>query len=508
MTRIWDLDNIKDDETPSSESVTILSDGTLTKKISIANMRRVLVPTASTTTLGSVRVGPGLEVNSEGTLSVVQVGGYTLPIASANILGGVKVGGNLKIDGTGILDTKYPLSLATRTAVGVSKIGDNINVSEDGEISVTFPDFSVYPDTGIKIGSDTDVTFTVDGGVRPVIKSLRNGTFNIEVNNTLSTNGMLNIGLINNQISASIGGPSVPAFIPDSNGYNVNLGMEILPWNSVYARDLYGNLHGISNKADTLLVNNSAYRYASTTATPNTIAARDGSADLYALRFHGNLIGTADKADTLKVGTSYRESSVDSYGTGTANTIVTRDSNGAINASRFNGVSDKADFLKFTTNYYAAAIDAVASTVALRDNTGSLHANYFNGIATSARFADLAEKYISDKQYDVGTVVVFGGDEEITVTNIKSDHRVAGVISGEPAYLMNNTSPGQPVALRGKVPVKIIGKVAKGDLLITSAVPGFAMSVGGDKSHGAAIFAKSLDNKPDYDSGTIMAVIL
>jgi hypothetical protein len=508
MTRIWDLENIKDDETPSSESVTIISDGVLTKKISIANMRRVLVPTASTTTLGSVRVGPGLEIDSAGRISVVQVGGYTLPIASSTVLGGIKVGNNLKIDGTGILDTKYPLSLATRTAVGVTKIGDNININPEGEISVTFPDFSTFPDTGIKIGNDTDVTFTVDGGVKPVIKSLVNGTFNIEINNPLSPNGMVGIGLINRQTSHTFGGSGIPTLIPDINGDNVDIGMENLPWNSVYARDLYGNLHGIAFKADTLLVNNSAYRSASTSATPNTIAARDSNADLYALKFHGDLLGIATNADTLKVGTEYRSSSVDSYGTGTADTIVVRNSNGEINAARFNGVSDKADFLKFTNNYYAAAIDSAASTIALRDPTGSLHAIYFNGIATSAQFADLAEKYISDKHYEVGTVVVFGGEEEITVTNIKSDHRVAGVISGDPAYLMNNASTGQAVALRGKVPVKIIGTVKKGDLLITSAVPGYAMSVGGDKSHGAAIFAKSLENKTDYDNGTIIAVIL
>ena len=94
--------------------------------------------------------------------------------------------------------------------------------------------------------------------------------------------------------------------------------------------------------------------------------------------------------------------------------------------------------------------------------------------ATEAQYADLAELYTSDSEYPAGTIVVHGGDKEVTQSTTKMDHRVAGVVSSKPAYLMNSEEKGTaiPVALRGKVPVSIIGPVAKGDLIVTSDTPG------------------------------------
>ena len=117
-----------------------------------------------------------------------------------------------------------------------------------------------------------------------------------------------------------------------------------------------------------------------------------------------------------------------------------------------------------------------ASRAVVRDGSGNFAAGTITATATQAQYADLAEKYESDAEYQPGTVVVFGGEKEITVTDQENDHRVAGVISTEPAYLMNNESSGLPVALRGRVPCKVIGPVKKGDVLVTSNRPGFAES--------------------------------
>ena len=136
---------------------------------------------------------------------------------------------------------------------------------------------------------------------------------------------------------------------------------------------------------------------------------------------------------------------------------------------------------------------------------------YFNTIfakATSAQYADLAEKYISDAEYTPGTVVIFGGNNEITITDVMADVAVAGVISTEPAFLMNTGTTGLPVALRGRVPVKIIGPVAKGDLLVSSTTPGYACSVGKDASYGIAVFAKSLETDDNSSERVIEAVII
>jgi hypothetical protein len=143
-------------------------------------------------------------------------------------------------------------------------------------------------------------------------------------------------------------------------------------------------------------------------------------------------------------------------------------------------------------------------------NIGS-NSSYFNtvfAIATSALYADLAENYKSDSEYAPGTVVVFGGEKEITVSSEIADERVAGVISTNPAHLMNAGQPGLPVALRGRVPVMVIGPVVKGDSLVTSGTSGFAQSVGRDRSYGQAVFAKAIETDIEPGEKIIQAVIL
>jgi hypothetical protein len=89
------------------------------------------------------------------------------------------------------------------------------------------------------------------------------------------------------------------------------------------------------------------------------------------------------------------------------------------------------------------------------------------GIATSALFADLAEKYLADQDYEVGTVVVVGGNAEVTACS--AGDRAFGAVSANPAYMMNSgLEGGTYIALKGRVPVKIIGPVKKGDKLIAA----------------------------------------
>jgi hypothetical protein len=115
--------------------------------------------------------------------------------------------------------------------------------------------------------------------------------------------------------------------------------------------------------------------------------------------------------------------------------------------------------------------------------------------------ADLAENYEGDKDYEVGTVLVFGGDKEVTATNIKNDTRVAGVVSNTAAFTMYEACPGLKnlVALQGRVPCKVVGKIKKGDILVTSGIPGVAMAAVGDVKVGTVV-GKALK---DYDSDHI-----
>ena len=339
MTRISDLANL---ETPADNMVFPISDGSITKKITLANIRDSLINPASTTTLGVVRAGQGLTITDDGVLSVRNFSGYTLPPATADTLGGVRIGNGLTISETSILSvTPYSLPTASSTILGGVKIGAGLSIN-NGIVSVSTP----APSGG------------ATGSILYQVSPTETGFTNSNI--TTTTLFLAQTG----------------------NGTTANIPI----WTDI----------GV------------------TAATANTIVKRDSASDIYA--------------------------------------------------------------------------------------------NTFQGTATSAKFADLAEKYISDAEYEEGTVVVFGGLHEITVTVAFADTRVAGVISANPAYLMNSESTGQAVALRGKVPVKVLGLVRKGDLLVTSNIEGYAIAAKNVDSN--AVFAKSLQDKLDDAPGTVVAVIL
>jgi hypothetical protein len=107
-------------------------------------------------------------------------------------------------------------------------------------------------------------------------------------------------------------------------------------------------------------------------------------------------------------------------------------------------------------------------------NIGS-STTYFNTVfakATSAQYADLAEMYEADQIIEPGTVVCFGGVKEVTMCAEDACRRVAGVVSTNPSYLMNSGQAGEyvvPVALQGRVPVRVTGPVQKGDMMVATS---------------------------------------
>jgi hypothetical protein len=109
---------------------------------------------------------------------------------------------------------------------------------------------------------------------------------------------------------------------------------------------------------------------------------------------------------------------------------------------------------------------------------GDMTATRFNGEATTAKYADLAERYAADAPYEEGTVVMFGGEAEVTSTQGYGSTKIAGVVSTKPAFAMNeaagNSETHPYIALQGRVPCKVIGPVSKGDILVASEVTGVA----------------------------------
>ena len=131
-----------------------------------------------------------------------------------------------------------------------------------------------------------------------------------------------------------------------------------------------------------------------------------------------------------------------------------------VHATAFTGEASQATALRVGTDFRTASASASNNTVAVRDATGNIAANLFQGTATQARYADLAEKYATDKIYPVGTAIAVGGEDEVRAASIGD--MCIGVISDNPAYLMNSDAEGQAVGLKGRVPVRVNGPVSKG----------------------------------------------
>jgi hypothetical protein len=205
--------------------------------------------------------------------------------------------------------------------------------------------------------------------------------------------------------------------------------------------------------------------------TLGTIIARDGSGNFSA----GTMTGRVTDANSLNAaGASIYGTNGTSYG----NAVQVRE---AGLAGAGTGANSEAPRLGFHWS------GRVASSIMLGtdgdfyfyDNPGTalenIHVNFMYGTAQYSQFADLAEKYQADAQYEPGTVLEFGGDKEVTIAE-DGTRRVAGVVSTNPGHLMNNGLVGENVvelALTGRVPCKVRGKVRKGDMMV-SAGSGFA----------------------------------
>jgi hypothetical protein len=158
------------------------------------------------------------------------------------------------------------------------------------------------------------------------------------------------------------------------------------------------------------------------------------------------------------------------------------------------------------TDTVTAIINAGTNGVGNIGATGATFNTVF-AKASTAQYADLAEVYTSDKNYVPSTVLIFGGDQEVTISTQSHDPRIAGVVSTNPAYLMNDTETGVAVALTGRVPCQVLGPVAKGDRLVASQHPGIAQKLNPDLYEPGCIIGKALGSIQESSVKTIEVVV-
>ena len=156
-------------------------------------------------------------------------------------------------------------------------------------------------------------------------------------------------------------------------------------------------------------------------------------------------------------------------------------------------------YLALSSTYGNSSVISADSDLSFNPSTNTMGSSsiVFSGAASAAKYADLAERYEADAVYEVGTVLVIGGEKEVTVTTQFADTRVAGIVSKNPAYMMNSEAGSDEthpyIALKGRVPCKVQGYVKKGDLIVTSSTAGYGIAA--NSVFGGAIIGKALGNQ-------------
>ena len=173
----------------------------------------------------------------------------------------------------------------------------------------------------------------------------------------------------------------------------------------------------------------------------------------------------------------------------------------------FIGYDESEDKFKMGTGTFTGA-----STGNLTITAGTLIAN-LEGTATAAQYSDVAERFASDSMYEPGTVVALGGAEEITAVNEEASDEVFGVVSSldQAAFKMNGGAGSDEthpyIAMTGRVNVKVIGTVNKGDRLISASVPGYARAATKAECTAFNVIGRALTNKDVAGPGSVLAAV-
>ena len=403
---------------------------------------------------------------------------------------------------------KKGITLASTNTAGVSQSdyiywGTSSNALRLGGVlasdyiqkgSVIFDSEIVFKDPGYTLGDGNDLRVRIQDSSRSAI-----------IENRLGNEITMRITVTETTDERDVAVFDRTGIVPGTTSV-YNLGSSGNKWATVYATSINSNI--LANDSTTAY--NASTKVFTGSFTGNVVAP-DSTILVNATTKQigyaaANLVGTLTGNVSGNVtGTASNATSLDSKLpaiAATINTVAIRDASANITANRFIGIADKADQLLVGAVYRSSATTATANTIAARDASGDIYASLFQGTATAARYADLAEKYLADQEYEVGTVVVVGGTAEVTASSY--GELAIGVVSANPAFMMNkDLEGGTYIALKGRVPVKVNGAVKKGDRLV--AGDWGCAQVAADRLD---VFAISLESSDDAGVKLIEAVVL
>jgi hypothetical protein len=432
-----------------------------------------------------------VKINSGGdTMLVVSKDAFTLNSVINPITGftAIKKGANLvNTNGTtGVTSTDhfYWGTASNAARLGGFPASEYIRIGE-----IAFEQEVSFSDAGFVLGDQNDIRFRVENGDEPVIENRLGNTITMRIR--ITDSDLRNVAVFT---------PS--GILPGANNF-FNIGSLTSKYANVYATTFLGSLTG--NVTGNLTGNHTGNLIAQDESTAFN-AANKTFLGAFSGTLTGNVIGsvTGTASNALTLNSLVGELAA------VATSIAVRDSSANLTANRFIGTTDRADRIKIDdaavdtdVNYRSAKTTISANSIAARDSSGNISANLFQGTATAAQYADLAEKYLADKEYEVGTVVAVGGTAEVTASNYGD--KAIGVVSANPAFMMNkDLEGGTYIALKGRVPVKVQGPVRKGQRLV-AANNGTAMAAASSSSD---VFAIALESNDSTDVKIVEAVVL
>ena len=450
----------------------------------------ITISTASTNiTTGALKVAGGAgivgDVNVGGSISATSVTG-TLTTANQSAITTVGTLGSLNV--TGAIAAGGALSGTTLSLSGgitLSGAVSGVSTLTASSVAGTLTTPAQSNITSVGTLSSLNVTSGITAGGAISGGSVSGST----LTGTISTASQTNITAVGTLSSLAVGGT-----ITGSALYSAS-----------------GNL---------VLSTNSARVVSSSSVTVTSSVASDNTSTGALMVTGGAVVGGSFRAGALYSDNLYYANGV-AYTSGSGTVSSGTATRLAFYSATGTALQDTGANLTWST---ATNTLAVVGNLSVRNITttsnnsydigasGAVYANVwattFRGTTTQAQYADLAEIYDTDEEYAVGTVIIVGGDCEVTACTTDSNVSVAGVISEKPGLLMNDKGRGQAIALRGKVPVLIVGAITRGDLIVTSAERGCGRSAGTAPEFKAVAFAIALESNESDSVKSVMSLIL
>ena len=434
-------------------------------------------------------------INSGSSNVTVTAGNIFANVSSTNIVG---------INALGVVITPQLTSNTVTSNTGTLSVGGNINYGPDYGLVASFvsniPGYNYVAVQNLNTGGNSSSSFTAYNNT---------GTSYIDVGVNSSNFNAVSSGFVNNSLNTANA----------SYAYAYGGDMVVGTWNN---NSIHFITNAVTTAGDSMVISgngnvyisgnltvsgNTSFVYTTTnflTESANVVSTAylsgNASTNSSTITLNNNIVPNGNTTINLGSGTAY-------YGTTytgqlTANTVTATSLGGTLTTASQPNITAVGTLSGLTVS------GAIVPNGNLTVNLGSTSAwwNNIYGTAVHSLYADLAENYVADKFYNPGTVLMFGGTAEVTIASADTT-AVAGIVSTNPAHLMNGALNGSnvvPLALMGRVPCSVIGPVSKGDLMVSA---GFGYAKSNNSAEVGQVIGKALADFPLNAKGVIEVVV-